>query len=360
MPKIRCKCGIVFALEEGQTHCSYCGTKLTNINKKKLEKKTKTKITFSLLSKISFISWVVFVLIFVFLGSSESQSIKALSGFILPVIFLGSLSFILGFVCLSLSGDKNQKIQKKENKKLIKTTGDKSPNKFLAILLALIILFSAFLYVKAENNEKNLEDKNFKSNLKPTPTLKPRAKEYVAPTLTPDPDPIIPCNISINCGGGTRQMKRSECNQLTCCELGKNSWSLYANKTACIQAQNNYNYQPCTVYYSSLGYSQTYPGLTNEECSNLRNRVYNLSVNQGQSNYISSPSPLPTVEPYQYSQEYLDALEKFNKEISEPFEPSQFVAPTSKCYTTWEEYFNAHPNYAPQDIQYMSGSPPCD
>lgn len=65
-----------------------------------------------------------------------------------------------------------------------KTMGDESTNKFLAILLTLIILFSAYFYVRVENNEKTLRNKDFKSNSEPTPTiLQP------TPTLTPTPKP---------------------------------------------------------------------------------------------------------------------------------------------------------------------------
>ena len=32
--KIKCDCGITFIPEEGQTHCSYCGIKISDIDKK--------------------------------------------------------------------------------------------------------------------------------------------------------------------------------------------------------------------------------------------------------------------------------------------------------------------------------------
>lgn len=33
--KIKCDCGVTFEVEEGQTHCKYCGKKLSDIGKKK-------------------------------------------------------------------------------------------------------------------------------------------------------------------------------------------------------------------------------------------------------------------------------------------------------------------------------------
>lgn len=44
--KIKCDCGITFEVEEGQTHCNYCGAKLSGIGKKKptLSESQKKKI----------------------------------------------------------------------------------------------------------------------------------------------------------------------------------------------------------------------------------------------------------------------------------------------------------------------------
>lgn len=36
---------------------------------------------------------------------------------------------------------------------------------------------------------------------------------------TPDPNEIVKCNISLDCGGGSKEVPRSTCNQLTCCTL---------------------------------------------------------------------------------------------------------------------------------------------
>lgn len=156
------------------------------------KKGKKIRITFSLLSQISFILWVVTFLFFLFLVSSNYESNKILSNLIFPVILFGVLTFTLGFTFLFLSKADNKKSQKKENKITTKNIENETPKKFLIILLALVILFSAFLYVRAEKNEKELRNKNFKSNLKPTPTalqptptLKPVAKKNVAPITTP-------------------------------------------------------------------------------------------------------------------------------------------------------------------------------
>lgn len=172
--KIRCNCGIFFIPEEGQTHCDYCGAKISNIDKKKINPKKKIK-----------------------------------------------------------------------NDKAIK---EDVPKRFLTILLGLAILFSTGLYTRAENMEKEIKNKEFKSNPTPTPTilqpsptpkLKSKTKESITPTQTNNLDPIITCNVHTNCGGGSKQMKKSECDQTTCCKIG-DKWYFYLSKEKCKQDQNSY------------------------------------------------------------------------------------------------------------------------
>ena len=396
---------------------------------KKFKRKIKIKITFNLLSKISFLSWAVFVLLFIYLGSSESQSIKALSGFILPVILLGTLSFILGFVCLSLSRGKIKKIQKKESKEHIKIIENESPNKFLAILLALIILFSAFLYVKAENNEKNLKDKNFKSNLKPTPnkllqptsTLKPKTQVTTDTNNTGSQvDCIGPdgkqfrtsmdeckklnekwgkpvnymtnCNIHVSCGGGIVRMSKSQCDQpcsglpnntqktnnqsgsgsgislkpLVACRVSYpctgNSYTYQMYEDTCFEAQQS-ALSICNSPNPVIPTQQTVTSITSisqsdiDRCkAEVRREIQSLT--QGCYIKFQGSAAEGCVSIYQSrGSSQLANCEKYSTHtpIVDNIQP-----PTPKCYATWEEYFNAHPNYAPQNIQYISGSPPCD
>ena len=51
---------------------------------------------------------------------------------------------------------------------------------------------------------------------------------------------MINCNISNNCGGGTRKIKQSECNNGTCCQIGS-SWIFYTSRQKCTEDQNKYN-----------------------------------------------------------------------------------------------------------------------
>ena len=103
-------------------------------------------------------------------------------------------------------------------------------------------------------------------------------------------------------------MKKSECNLLTCCELGRGSWSLYPNNSACDQAQSNYNssktsgsnYPPCTVYYPALHTSSTYSYTSPETC-----RQWQDTANAGSTNTFQ-----PTTPPAQDNTEYNNLLKQ--------------------------------------------------
>lgn len=76
----------------------------------------------------------------------------------------------------------------------------------------------------------------------------------------PDPNEYIRCNISPNCGGGYREMTRSSCDRIVCCQIN-NTWEL-RDKNQCnteqkhesdaewIQFCNNlYNPDNCSTYW---------------------------------------------------------------------------------------------------------------
>lgn len=68
------------------------------------------------------------------------------------------------------------------------------------------------------------------------PTQYPTVK-VIYPTV--DPDPVITCNIHSDCGGGTMQLRRSVCNNSTCCQIG-DKWYFYQDKGKCTADQNSY------------------------------------------------------------------------------------------------------------------------
>ena len=160
---------------------------------------------------------------------------------------------------------------------------------FWIVILTLLILFFSYSYVEAYFdkaidfvNEKVLgiktEDQVISSSPTPNPSPKVYKKLKLSPKPTPkvvkyktnnptvDSDPPIHCNIGPNCGGGTIPLKKSECDNSTCCQIG-NQWIFYKDRNKCTEDQKKN--QP-TYNYPTYDYP-TY-----------------------------SPIPLPSYEPYVY------------------------------------------------------------
>ncbi len=148
-----------------------------------------------------------------------------------------------------------------------------------------------------------------------------------------DPDPLINCSVHANCGGGTRLLKKSICDQSTCCQIG-DTWIFYESKTKCLEDQksltfkqnNNFlnnnqyptyslpkfsppQYYPCTLYYPALKIFQTYTSLykTKEECDRAQE-----SLNQRLSSLqFSTPTPYVYVPIKTKSQCESEIIEKY-------------------------------------------------
>lgn len=122
-------------------------------------------------------------------------------------------------------------------------------------------------------------------------------------------------------------------------------WNCYdKNSLVAKQLSNTQtNYPPCIVYYPSLGYSKTYNYTSPSDCSYWQ-QIANTTTQQ-----LSLPK-IEIAEPYQYSQEYLDSIEKFNKEISKPL-PTPFVLPTPTPTSPPSGCFGSN-CYGPQTFGY--------
>ncbi|MBI2051215.1 trypsin-like peptidase domain-containing protein [Candidatus Roizmanbacteria bacterium] len=60
--------------------------------------------------------------------------------------------------------------------------------------------------------------------------IEPEQANPVVPTI--DLDPIVNCNIHVNCAGGTIKMRQSECTNSVCCQI-RDKWHLYSNRLKC-------------------------------------------------------------------------------------------------------------------------------
>lgn len=105
-------------------------------------------------------------------------------------------------------------------------------------------------------------------------------------TPTPDPDPVVDCQIHQNCGGGIKKITQNECDNYTCCEVG-GVWELYPSRTACKQAQD----QHWKDYDDDL-YSKE-----NKEREEELNRRYSSSSNNENIPYLAPKNLVPTNTP---------------------------------------------------------------
>jgi len=79
--KIKCDCGITFRPEEGQTHCNYCGIKISdigkkNINSKREQRKQSEKINYSSFSSTHSVLIILIILLLSSVGYLYAKNEK--------------------------------------------------------------------------------------------------------------------------------------------------------------------------------------------------------------------------------------------------------------------------------------------
>ncbi len=57
---------------------------------------------------------------------------------------------------------------------------------------------------------------------------------------TPDPNEIIKCTIHVNCGGGFVEMRRVDCDKMTCCEVDSKNTLKFVSKDQCNKEQDKW------------------------------------------------------------------------------------------------------------------------
>lgn len=70
---------------------------------------------------------------------------------------------------------------------------------------------------------------------------KPMSKSNINQPINSNVNPNEPihCNVHPNCGGGTKPLTRSECENSICCGVGDNKWEFYTDKSKCSSATNS-------------------------------------------------------------------------------------------------------------------------
>ena len=226
-------------------------------------------------------------------------------------------------------------------------------------VVGFVVIASAFLVGKLEYlNSHEVEESapapqwwlDQQKNIQPTtlPTGVP-VQEVRGVMTTQDNDPIVNCLITPECGGGTKTLKSSECKNVTCCQLNE-GWFLYSSREQCSQAQKgstskdytNSNYFPCSIYHPSTNTISNYSYMTLEQCNSAQLTASQETPYYANQTY-SSPTPYPTYPTYQ----------------GYYYTPPSYTS-GNRCYSSWNEWFNAHPSYASQNITGLGPNPPCD
>lgn len=255
--------------------------------------------------------------------------------FFLYILFLGVGAFLLMIIFAILGAASNPEERKMGREKKSNKSPSSKQSKlsyYLASGIVILLLSVTYLYAKSEGLMQKSKVQNYNylkktptPTLTPTPTVKPKVKGSTS-------DPIITCNIHADCGGGSRQIRKSECDKMNCCLIDQrcggpkfilksectNSYccllrdgtgKLLSSKTACDNYYSNNNsgsgvsnippykpksYYPCTLcyHYSSGDSCNTYNYLyeTKAQCDNEQARIDSLG-----SSY-STPTPQPTFD----------------------------------------------------------------
>lgn len=102
-----------------------------------------------------------------------------------------------------------------------------------AWLMTLLVFLITGYIVYANNRSDTLIANQKKEAYQNLPTNTPIPTGIVKAAHV-DSDPIITCNIHANCGGGSKQLKTSVCNSMTCCNFNPRcGGSQFVTKTAC-------------------------------------------------------------------------------------------------------------------------------
>lgn len=175
-------------------------------------------------------------------------------------------------------------------------------------------------------------------------------------------DEMVNCQINASCGGGTKRMKKSECDNSICCLIDqKCGGPRLMSKSDCNKfycpSSNSYNtgtstsnYPPCVVYYPVLGYSQTYSYISPETC-----KTWQDNAKAGSKTTVPTIAPAPTFQPIPTSPSYRDYNDPLCQSIRSEWEQVKATigpldssnqnysssADMMKDYLYWKDLYNS-------------------
>jgi len=160
---------------------------------------------------------------------------------------------------------------------------------FVSIVAVFMVVGSVLsLLVVKEVIQKNYSQYTPKTDSSKESTVTPiESKEENTVSNTPvptvDSDPIVNCNVGVNCG--SKQMRKSECSNAGCCQLSS-GWYIYTSKTKCDEDQKNQtnsnSYKPTSntsstvkCSYSGDGYQYDFGTLSYDDCNKKTTEYWN-------------------------------------------------------------------------------------
>jgi hypothetical protein len=159
---------------------------------------------------------------------------------------------------------------------------NRKPVPYIAAVIALIFVgFGILMWVNKTQDVSNLQSHQIKTILMPAPKVTDAPIVHASTVLTPRPaysssatsqsfidctgpdgkhlwvtreecnsfnsswatptpidtNPTVACQLNSNCGNGAQYVKKSVCEEITCCQVGS-TWAIYPSKESCIDAQN--------------------------------------------------------------------------------------------------------------------------
>lgn len=207
--------------------CKHCGEWLD-------DKKSKNNITPNkVMLKIWFLSWVTTMVIFFLVLLSADFNLASSSPFLTILLLVDVLFGLLAFlaVILAIFVGFFKKNERKNS---------------LIYSFNTIALFTLFFVLLLSFSEKSSQQPLINQESSPSPTVFYSPEPSAVPTTNKtgttatsnnlNPNDPVHCPVSDKCGGGTKPLKRSECENSVCCQLD-DKWVFYTDRDQCIRDQ---------------------------------------------------------------------------------------------------------------------------
>jgi len=308
--------------------------------------------------------WILSIFIFSFsLGFSSPAEVQSRAGFLLKIVsFFPLIAFFSGIVFFLLLSFKTLKKEKffsaimyigsyfafgtllaifslvvaaQSKDKLFPAEGNHITHKTRVNHVPSSASNSAILSAETQSNIRESAGKinNYSQTINQIICVGPDGKEFLTTkeeckklnnAWGKPMDMVVDCRIHPNCGGGTRRMRKSECDRSTCCEIdGK--WYFYPSKEKCTEDRKKY----WSDYYDK------YNSITNN---------YGNDFDYPTLAPLSTVKPPPTIKPPPDLSNFYSKLNDINKEVEESMseytrkieESSRLDVSKTHCY--WKHH----------------------